>query len=98
MGRMVLADGLYPDFPSIDPWITRSGIAARTSSVVLGIWITPVCRRPPWHLAHDLATLDHLSDGRVLLGAGLGAERNDTTFGGSGTPSVSPASTMRPSK
>lgn len=76
-----LADGLYPDFPSIDPWITLSGIATRTSDVTLGTWITPVCRRLPWQLAHDLATLDHLSDGRVLLGAGLGAEGNYTTFG-----------------
>jgi hypothetical protein len=76
-----LADGLYPEFPSVDPWITLSGIATRTSDVVLGSWITPVCRRPPWQLAHDLATLDRLSDGRVLLGAGLGTEGNYTTFG-----------------
>lgn len=76
-----LADGLYPDFPSIDPWTTHSGIATRTDSVTLGTWITPVARRHPWQLANDLATLDHLSDGRVLLGAGLGTEGNYTTFG-----------------
>ncbi|WP_435319245.1 LLM class flavin-dependent oxidoreductase [Haloarchaeobius sp. TZWSO28] len=76
-----MADGLYPEFPSIDPWTTLSGIATRTSDIVLGTWVTPVCRRLPWQLAHDLATLDHLSDGRVLLGAGLGAEGNYTTFG-----------------
>ena len=76
-----LADGLYPEFPSIDPWITLSGIATRTSDIALGSWVTPVCRRPPWQLAHDLATLDHLSDGRVILGAGLGSAGNYTTFG-----------------
>ena len=76
-----LADGLYPEFPSIDPWITLSGIATRTSTVVLGTWITPVPRRPPWQLAHELATLDHISEGRVMLGAGLGTEGNYTTFG-----------------
>ena len=76
-----MADGLYPGFPSIDPWTTLAGIATRTSDVVLGTWVTPVCRRLPWQLAHDLATLDHLSDGRVLLGAGLGAAGNYTTFG-----------------
>ena len=81
-----LADGLYPEFPSIDPWITLSGVATRTSDVVLGTWITPVCRRPPWQLAHDLATLDHLSNGRVLLGAGLGTEGNYTTFGAEWNP------------
>jgi hypothetical protein len=76
-----MADGLYPGFPSIDPWTTLAGIATRTSDVVLGTWVTPVCRRLPWQLAHDLATLDHLSDGRALLGAGLGAAGNYTTFG-----------------
>ncbi len=82
-----LADGLYPEFPSIDPWITLSGIATRTSDVALGTWITPVPRRPPWQLAHDLATLDHLSNGRVILGAGLGTEGNYTTFGEEWDPS-----------
>lgn len=76
-----MADGLYPAFPSVDPWITLSGIASRTEDIRLGTWITPVCRRSPWQLAHDLATLDQMSDGRVILGAGLGAEGNYTTFG-----------------
>jgi alkanesulfonate monooxygenase SsuD/methylene tetrahydromethanopterin reductase-like flavin-dependent oxidoreductase (luciferase family) len=81
-----MADGLYPDFPSIDPWTTLSAAAARTSDVTLGTWVTPVPRRLPWQLAHDLATLDHLSDGRVLLGAGLGSEGNYATFGDDGYP------------
>lgn len=34
----------------------------------------------------DLATLDHLSDGRVMLGAGLGAEPLYTAFGESWEP------------
>lgn len=76
-----MADGLYPGFPSIDPWTTLAGIATRTDAVALGTWVTPVCRRLPWQLAHDLATIDCLSDGRVILGAGLGAEGNYTTFG-----------------
>lgn len=55
-----------------DPWITMAAIAAHTEEVTLGSWVTPVPRRQPWQLARDLATLDNLSDGRVLLGAGLG--------------------------
>lgn len=81
-----MADGLYPSFNSVEPWITLSAIAARTESVTLGTWITPVPRRLPWQLAHDLATLDHLSGGRVMLGAGLGVEENYTTFGESWDP------------
>lgn len=73
------ADVLASDW--LDPWITLAGIASRTDRVRLGTWITPVPRRQPWQLARDLATLDHLSDGRVMLGAGLGTEADYTTFG-----------------
>lgn len=69
----------YPDFP--DPWITLSGIAARTDRINLGSWVTPIPRRQPWQLARDLATLDRLSNGRVLLGTGLGRAFDYTTFG-----------------
>lgn len=80
-----LADHLVPggeegvDWP--DPWLTLSAIAARTEEITLGSWVTPVPRRQPWQLARDLATLDRLSDGRVLLGAGLGRAFDYTTFG-----------------
>jgi alkanesulfonate monooxygenase SsuD/methylene tetrahydromethanopterin reductase-like flavin-dependent oxidoreductase (luciferase family) len=76
-----LADGLTPQFPSVDPWITLSGIATRTERLRLGTWVTPIPRRHPWQVAQDLATLDHLSNGRVLLGAGLGNPGNYTTYG-----------------
>ncbi len=68
-----------PPFP--DPWITHAGTAARTEEIKLGSWITPVPRRQPWQLARGLATLDRLSDGRVILGAGLGRAFDYTTFG-----------------
>lgn len=69
----------HPDFP--DPWITLSGIAARTDEIKLGSWVTPIPRRQPWQLARNLATLDRLSNGRVLLGTGLGRSFDYTTFG-----------------
>jgi hypothetical protein len=71
--------GGNPAFP--DPWITLSGIAARTDEITLGSWVTPIPRRQPWQLARDLATLDRLSDGRVMLGTGLGRAFDYTTFG-----------------
>ncbi|MGH2522075.1 MAG: LLM class flavin-dependent oxidoreductase, partial [Anaerolineales bacterium] len=39
----------------------------------LGTLITPVSRMRPWELASKTATLDRLSDGRVILSVGLGA-------------------------
>lgn len=58
--------------PISDPWISLAGAATRTDTLRLGSYITPIARRQPWQLARDLATLDQLSDGRVILGAGLG--------------------------
>ncbi len=77
-------DDGHPDFP--DPWITLSGIAARTEEIKLGSWVTPIPRRQSWQLARDLATLDRLSDGRVMLGTGLGRAFDYTTFGDAWEP------------
>lgn len=64
-----------------DPWISWAGVASRTDRITLGSYITPIPRRQPWQLARNLATLDNLSDGRVLLGAGLGAPWDFESFG-----------------
>lgn len=69
----------YDDFH--DPWITMAAIASRTSAIRLGSWVTPIARRQPWQLARDTATLDRLSNGRVILGTGLGRSSDYTTFG-----------------
>lgn len=56
-----------------DPWVTLGACAVRTERVRLGTIITPPSRRRPWKLAAELATLDQLSNGRVIFTAGLGA-------------------------
>jgi len=83
-----LVSGEWTDQPQnvFDPWVTLAGIATRTDDLTLGTWVTTLPRRQPWQLARDLATLDHLSGGRVMLGAGLGAEPLYTTFGQSWEP------------
>lgn len=64
-----------PDF--FEPLITYSYIAARTSVLRLmtGILVFPM--RHPVLLAKQLATLDQLSGGRVIVGAGTGAYREE---------------------
>lgn len=64
-----------------DPWITLAAIASRTSRITLATWITPIPRRQPWQFARDVATLDRLSGGRVLVGAGLGRRPDHELFG-----------------
>lgn len=68
-----------PDRP--DPWTMLASIATSTESIRLGTYVTPIPRRQPWQFARDLATLDQLSNGRVMVGAGLGRDWDYTTFG-----------------
>jgi alkanesulfonate monooxygenase SsuD/methylene tetrahydromethanopterin reductase-like flavin-dependent oxidoreductase (luciferase family) len=58
--------------PMVDPWIALTTIALRTSRLRLGTLITPLPRRRPWKVARETVTLDHLSGGRLVFGAGLG--------------------------
>lgn len=67
--------------PDSDPWLLLAGMAMRTERVKLGALLTPVSRRRPWKLARETVTLDHLSGGRVIFAAGLGAVPDDAGFG-----------------
>ena len=60
------------DAPTCDPWVALAAIALRTERVRLGVLVTPLSRRRPWKLAREAVTLDQLSNGRVILGVGLG--------------------------
>jgi alkanesulfonate monooxygenase SsuD/methylene tetrahydromethanopterin reductase-like flavin-dependent oxidoreductase (luciferase family) len=57
-----------------DPWITLSAIAAATSNVRLGPMVTPLPRRRPVVVARQVASLDWLSEGRLVLGVGTGGD------------------------
>jgi alkanesulfonate monooxygenase SsuD/methylene tetrahydromethanopterin reductase-like flavin-dependent oxidoreductase (luciferase family) len=72
--------------PNADPWIALAAIAARTERIRLGPLITPVPRRHVAKLARETVTLDHLSGGRLILGAGAGAPAlpEYTAFGDDG--------------
>jgi probable F420-dependent oxidoreductase len=58
--------------PSGDPWVILAAVAASTNTLRLGTSVTPLARRRPHVVANQLATLDRLSGGRVVFGAGLG--------------------------
>lgn len=66
-------DAPYPPSPSFfEPMIALTWAAAATSTVKLGTSVLVLPLRHPVHLAKELATLDLLSGGRVILGAGVG--------------------------
>src|ERR1019366_4167057 len=65
-----LPSGEATVFP--DPLIWLAYVAAGTSTLRLGTGILIVPQRNPLVLAKELATLDQLSGGRMILGAGIG--------------------------
>lgn len=58
--------------PSGDPWVILAAVAQATVRLKLATFVTPLPRRRPQVLANTLATLDLLSQGRVIFCAGLG--------------------------
>ena len=65
--------------PSADPWVTLAAVAARTASLTLGTAVTPLPRRRPQVVAQQVASLEALNGGRVILGAGLGGNEKEFT-------------------
>ena len=57
----------------VDAWVSLAAAAMTTERVRLGTLLTPVPRIRPWDLASRVGTVDRLSAGRVVVGAGLGA-------------------------
>jgi len=63
---------LPPHTPLLDPVAVLSYLACSTSRVKLGTGIVILPLRNPVILAKQMATADVLSDGRVILGVGVG--------------------------
>ena len=66
-----------------DPWIALAAVAGATERIRIGTMVTPLSRRRPWVVARQVLGLDHLSEGRFILGVGLGApvHQDFTSFG-----------------
>jgi len=73
--HLAFMEGL--NVPVFDPWIALSAVAMKTEKIKIGPLITPISRRRPWKLAREVVSLDHLSNGRLILGVGLGAPDYD---------------------
>jgi probable F420-dependent oxidoreductase len=64
--------GAAPDTNFIDPLIALSAIAASTKTLRLGTGVNIVSQANPLLLAKQVASLDFVSGGRFMLGAGIG--------------------------
>ena len=76
-----LADHFLPDedelIPVHESWITMAALARDVPRVRLGTLVTGNTYRHPAVLANMVATLDNLSNGRVVLGIGSGWQQNE---------------------
>lgn len=73
----------HDGWPVVDPWIALTAAAQATERLRFGTMITPLARRRPWKLARETVSLDRLSGGRLIFGAGLGWGK-ETEFGAFG--------------
>lgn len=60
---------------TLDPWIALAMAAQATTTIRLGTGVALVAQHDPIALAKQIATLDHLSGGRIVLGVGYGWNR-----------------------
>lgn len=84
---LFLWDHVLPPVPGewdiADPWVMLAAVAGATRRIRLGPLVTPLPRRRIAKLAREAVTLDHLSNGRLIQGLGLGVDtgREYSAFG-----------------
>jgi len=68
-------------FDFLDAWNILSALAVKTKRLKLGSCVTDPHRKHPAVLAQTVTTLDHLSNGRAILGIGAGEAMNLDPYG-----------------
>jgi probable F420-dependent oxidoreductase len=64
----------------LDSVVALTYAAAVTMTIRLGVSVMVLPLHYPVHVAHQMATLDYLSNGRAILGAGLGRDSHYAEF------------------
>ena len=69
-----MPDGVVPEFykRTYDPFVALAACAAVTKRITLATGICLITQRDPITLAKEIASLDMISNGRVILGIGAG--------------------------
>jgi probable F420-dependent oxidoreductase len=63
-----------------DPVVVLTYAAAVTTAIRLGVAVVVLPVHNPISVAHQMATLDYVSNGRAILGVGLGRDHHYTQF------------------
>lgn len=66
---------------ALEAWCTLTAIAVQTNKIKLATGVSDTYRYHPAALAQKVATLDVISEGRVILGIGIGEAMNLVPFG-----------------
>ncbi len=69
--------GAAPETPFVDPLIALTAVAAATSTIRLGTGVNILSQVNPLYMAKQAASLDYLSNGRFMLGVGIGWLREE---------------------
>ena len=67
-------DWSNPSSPWFEQWTLMAAIARETTQIRLSTCVTQILFRNPAMLANQALTLDHISNGRLELGIGIGIE------------------------
>lgn len=81
-------DWTSPSRPWLEAWTLLSGVARETKRVRLSTLVTQIPLRSPAMLARQALTVDHLSDGRLEIGLGIGLT-SDPSYAMAGLPNWS---------
>lgn len=75
-----VSDNVLDHAFSINAMVLLAYAAALTNSIRLGVSVVVLPLHSPIHVAHQIASLDYVSSGRVILGVGLGLTEHYAHF------------------
>jgi phthiodiolone/phenolphthiodiolone dimycocerosates ketoreductase len=64
-----------------DPMVMMGVVGAQTERIKVGVCVTDLIRRHPAMAAATALTLDHVTEGRAIIGLGSGEQMNITPYG-----------------
>jgi hypothetical protein len=88
IGSLWVGDDLIATRPVLDSTLLLAGAATATDHIKLGFGVLIAALRPAAWVGKQIATLQHLSHDRVVLGIGVGGEMHGQAHG---APPVSPS-------